>query len=374
MFTRALGIAVVMIAGALAGCERRAPEPLRTPPHAVPVSKTPPALDAHARVTFRIGVLYWSGNIPGQVAMRRGLEAEADAINARPTGPQVTLLPAVAGDGEAGRLRQIEQMKQLLAARPDAIIVQPTDNDALTPQLREANTLGIPVVAFDQYISGGRLAAYITSDNRQAGTLDGEYIAARFPNDHELRLVLVEYPRVSSTVERLDGFLHALRERGQPIRILGSYEAVEPDSGRVAGQQILADFPARGSVDVVFTVNDGGGLAVVDALAEAGRDEILVATIDGDPESVANIAAGRLTVIDSAQFCGPMGASALRAAFALLTGQAGPTELLIPTFPVTRETLARYPGWMGPLPPSFRKPWDSATPIWSPELVPARTP
>jgi ribose transport system substrate-binding protein len=339
----------------------------------VSADKTAPTPDAHPRPTFRIGVLYWSENIPGQVAMRRGLEAEADAINARTDGPRVTLLPAIAGDGEAGRLRQIEQMKRLLAARPDAIIVQPTDNDALTPQLREANTLGVPVVAFDQYISGGRLDAYITSDNRQAGTLDGEYIAARFPDDHVLRLVLVEYPRVSSTVERLDGFLAALRERGQPFTILGSYEAVEPQSGRVAGRQILADFPVRGSVDVVFTVNDGGGLAVVDTLAGAGRDEILVATIDGDPESVANITAGRLTVIDSAQFCGPIGASALRAALALLTGQAGPIDQMIPTFPVTRETLTRYPGWMGPLPPSFSKPWDSATPVWSPEPVPVRT-
>jgi len=371
---RAPGLVAVVVAWALAGCERRAPEPPRSPPQAVSVSETSPALDANARPTFRIGVLYWSGNIPGQVAMRRGLEAEAEAINALESGPRVTLLPAVAGDGEAGRRRQIEQMKELLRARPDAIIVQPTDNDALTPQLRRANALGIPVIAFDQYISGGRLAAYITSNNRQAGTLDGEYIAARFPDDHELRLVLVEYPRVSSTVERLDGFLDALRERGQPFRILGSYEAVEPRSGHVAGEQILADFPARGSVDVVFTVNDGGGLAVVDALAEAGRDEILVATIDGDPESVANIAAGRLTVIDSAQFCGPMGATALRATVALLTGESGPTEQLIPTFPVTRETLARYPGWMGPLPKSFRKPWPSATPMWSPEIAPVRAP
>ncbi|HWQ07988.1 MAG TPA: hypothetical protein VN436_02735, partial [Holophaga sp.] len=32
---------------------------------------------------WRVGVLYWSSDIPGQVAMRMGLEAEAVAINRR---------------------------------------------------------------------------------------------------------------------------------------------------------------------------------------------------------------------------------------------------------------------------------------------------
>jgi ribose transport system substrate-binding protein len=30
---------------------------------------------------MRVGVLYWSINIPGQVAMRKGLKADADDIN-----------------------------------------------------------------------------------------------------------------------------------------------------------------------------------------------------------------------------------------------------------------------------------------------------
>jgi len=300
--------------------------------------------------------------------MRRGLEAEAAAINARGTGRRVELLPQVAGDGADGRHRQITQMRGLLAKGVDAIVVQPTDNDALTSVLVEANALGVPVIAFDQYIEGGHLAAYITSDNRQAGQLDGEYIAARFPDDRTLNLVLVEYPHVSSTVERLDGFLAALRARGQPFVIRASYQAVEPAAGRQVGAQIVRDFPERGSVDVVFTVNDGGGLAVVDELAEAGRDEIVVATIDGDPDSVRNVANGRLTAIDAAQFCGPMGAEALKAAYAILEGRPVPEHQLIPTFPVTRETLARYPGWMGPLPAAFTLPWPSADVEWSPAL------
>ena len=316
---------------------------------------------------FRIGVLYWSMNIPGQVAMRRGLEDEAVRINAgaKAAGARgVELVPQVAGDGSAGVERQIVQMNDMLRTKPDVIIVQPTDNAALSGLLRAANQAGIPVVAFDQYISGGKLASYITSDNHQAGYLDGEYLASLFPGSKPLRLILVEYPLVSSTVERLNGFLDALHDRGKVYTILKTYQAVEPVAGARAGAAILRDFPAKGSVDAVFTVNDGGGLAVVDVLAKAKRDEIVVASIDGDPAAVENIRAGRLMKISSAQFCGPLGAEAMKAAYATAQGLPPYRRILVPVFPVTRETISRYPGWLGPIPAPFTKPWPANVPLW----------
>ena len=316
---------------------------------------------------FRVGVLYWSMNIPGQVAMRRGLEAEAAQINASAAAAGrrgVELLPQVAGDGPAGVDRQIAQMNEMVRTRPDVIVVQPTDNAALAAPLKAANQAGIPVVAYDQYISGGKLASYITSDNHQAGYLDGEYIASLFPGSKSLRLVLVEYPLVSSTVERLNGFLDALRDQGKSYFVLKTYQAVEPVAGARVGAAILRDFPERGSIDVVFAVNDGGGLAVVAALAKAGRDEIAVASIDGDPAAVEHIRARRLIRIDSAQFCGPLGAEAMKAAYAAAQGQPVPRQILVPVFPITTETLGRYPGWLGPIPASFRKHWPTNTPLW----------
>lgn len=319
------------------------------------------------RQELRIGVLYWSMNIPGQVAMRKGLETEARRINAmaRRQGLRaVKLFPQVAGDGADGVEHQITQMFEMVKQKPDIIIVQPTDNAALAAPLRAANQAGIPVVAYDQYISGGALAAYITSNNHQAGYLDGEYVAAQFPDQTAIRLVLVEYPRVSSTVDRLNGFLDALRDHGQVYQILKTYEAVEPVGGQLAGKQILRDFPLKGSVDVIFSVNDGGGLSVVEVLANAGRTEIMFASIDGDPKSVENIRARRLTHIDAAQFCGPLGAEALKAAYSIASGNATPRQSLVPVFPITRDTLSRYPGWDGPIPKKFTKPWISRDPVW----------
>jgi ribose transport system substrate-binding protein len=316
---------------------------------------------------WHIGVLYWSSTILGQVAMRTGLEQEVERINqaARKSGaPTMELWVEVAGDGPQSVDRQIAQMHKMVDAKPDVIIVQPTDNAALTQPLLAANKAGIPVIAYDQYIAGGNLAVYVSSDNYQAGYLDGEYLASLFQEKAPLKLVLVEYPTISSAADRVNGFLDALHNYGRDYTILKAYRAVDPTEGEKAGAAILRDFPQKGSIDAVFTVNDGGGLAVVDALARAGRDEIAVATVDGDPASIKNIRNKRLTRIDSAQFCGPLGAQTARAAYDILSGKDVPARIQVPAFPVTIETLNRYPGWSGPIPASFKKPWPAQQAMW----------
>ncbi len=321
--------------------------------------------------SYRIAALFWSMNIEGQVAMRKGLEAEVEKINqeaAKSGGKKIELLKYVAGDGEAGMEKQIKQFEEVIKLKVDAIVVQPTDNAALSSMLKEANKAAIPVIAYDQYISGGKLESFVTSDNYQAGFLNGEFISHEFKNKNILKIAIVEYPHVSSTVHRVDGFIDALEKYKAPYRLVKRYEAVEPVKGRAVGRQILKDFPKPGLLDVIFTVNDGGGLAIVDELMKAKRTDIAVATVDGDPKSVEIIKKDGIIKIDSAQFCGPMGATALRAAYDKLQGKQISKEILIPVFPITKETLKIYPGWLGPIPSEFKKPWRSDTPLWNNKL------
>jgi len=97
---------------------------------------------------YRIGVLYWSMDIPGQVVMREGLEAAVDEFNHNAISHgerQVNIIPYVAGNGDEGIERQISQMYELIDKQVDLIIVQPTDNAALSKPLIKANQLKIPV-------------------------------------------------------------------------------------------------------------------------------------------------------------------------------------------------------------------------------------
>lgn len=325
----------------------------------------------YSKDSFNIGVLYWSMNIGGQVAMRDGLETELEKINkqALKTGkPAINYTYYVAGDGEEGIERQITQFYELISKKPDIIIVQPTDNAALVKPLLEANKKKIPVIAYDQYISAGKLLSFITTDNYQAGYLNGEFMANYFDKKTAIDIILVEYPHVSSTVDRVEGFLDALRDLGKDYKIVKTYEAVEPKSGKEAGEAIVSDIKNGLKVDMIFTVNDGGGYYVVEELNRAGIKDIAVATIDGDEKSVEIIKNGGIIKIDSAQFCGQMGALALKEAYNYLLGNKVSKSILIPPFPVTKDSLLFYNGWSGEPPNSYTKKWFSHTPVWTYEL------
>ncbi len=329
------------------------------------------ALPARAATPYRVGVVYWSMAIQGQVGMRRGLERAAEEINRRHPDRPVQLIPFVGGDGEAGVRNQIAAMDRLVKLKVDAIILQPIDSAALSKPVLTANRAKIPVVAYDQYVLEGKLACYLTSNNHLAGHLDGEYLAKRFKGRtaaKPLRLVLVEYPFVSSTIERVEGLLDALGEARLPYRIVGRYEAVEPVGGKAAGRQIVARHPP-GTIDAIFCVNDGGGLGVLRELQRAGRRDAVMATVDGDPRAIAELERDGLLAIDTAQFMGPLGAESMRWTYRLLRGERIPREVLLTVYPLTRASLAAYPGWMGPIPTVIRKPWDPSSHVPGSRLI-----
>jgi ribose transport system substrate-binding protein len=317
---------------------------------------------------YRVGVLFWSENIPGQVAMKKGLESQIEELNqeALKSGkPIVVPYFFIAGDGEVGIERQIEQFYKLIEMGVDIIIAQPTDNAALREPLIEANKKGIPVIAYDQYIRGGKLHSFITSDNFQAGYLGGEYIASYFDKDI-INIVLVDYPHVSSTVHRVEGFLQALDDCGQQYRIVKNYKAVEPVAGRKAAKDMINELEDS-DVDAIFAVNDGGGYALASELQNAGFDAV-IATVDGQPESVELIKNNGNIKIDSAQFCGELGRVAMSEAYAVLEGKEADRMIVIPTFPITKNSLSYYNGWLGEPPSSYKKSWFSNTPVWRYEM------
>lgn len=316
---------------------------------------------------YRIGALYWSMNIEGQVSMRDGLTKKFKELSSKDKKNTYNLIEEVAGDGEAGVENQIKQMNNMIAKNVDAIIVQPTNIAALAKPLQLANQRNIPVISYDQFILQGVMTSFVTSNNFQAGYLDGEYIASLFDDSFEIKLILVEYPMVSSTVERVNGFIDALNEHGQKYKIIKTYIAVEPVEGAKVGAEILRDFPFKSSVDVIFTINDGGGIAIAKKIIAAKRDEIKIATIDGDPESIKLLKAGKVIVINTAQFCGQLGSKSVEILFDFFARKSIPEKVLVPVFPITKETVHLYPGWGGEIPKPFKKPWKNE--YWNNKFV-----
>jgi len=54
--------------------------------------------------------------------------------------------------------KQIDQMNEVIAKKPGAIILLPVEANALTPAVEKANAAGIPVLITNRDIAGGKTA------------------------------------------------------------------------------------------------------------------------------------------------------------------------------------------------------------------------
>ncbi|WP_413586658.1 substrate-binding domain-containing protein [Bdellovibrio sp. HCB274] len=296
--------------------------------------------------TVKVHAFFWSDKIEAQIAMRAGLEQQFQHYNAESSELKFEITPYVAGDGREGILNQIKQLEQAIPTKPDAIVIQPPDLSTASKALQEANAADIPVFSFDQYIMLGNLTSYIASDNYQAGWDNGIYIDSLIPKDQEIKIVLVEYLRVSAVINRVDGFFDALRSKRRKFTVLKRYEGITPESGVEIAESFLKDFPRKKSVDVIFTVNDGAGLAISNILWDKGRKEILHATFDGDPKAVENVRNRKLTVINSSQYCAEIGRETARQVINYFEKKPVTPQVLIPTYPVTKKSLEGFKGWL----------------------------
>ena len=72
--------------------------------------------------------------------------------------------------------KQIDQMNEVIAKKPGAIILLPVEANALKPSVEKANEAGVPVIITNRDLTGGK-TAQVHSDEEQAGRMQGEYMA-----------------------------------------------------------------------------------------------------------------------------------------------------------------------------------------------------
>lgn len=80
------------------------------------------------------------------------------------------------GDGNL----QIDQLKEAIAAKPSAIVLLAVDGTAIIPTVEKANEAGIPIVITNRGLAGGKYISSM-SDDKEAGRMQGEYMAKNLP-------------------------------------------------------------------------------------------------------------------------------------------------------------------------------------------------
>lgn len=76
---------------------------------------------------------------------------------------------------------QVQQVKELIEAKVDVIVIIPYDREAIAPILRQAKREGIKIIAYDRLVEKGDVDLYMSFDNVKVGELMGEAILEKAP-------------------------------------------------------------------------------------------------------------------------------------------------------------------------------------------------
>ena len=195
----------------------------------------------------------------------------------------------VATQAEAKDDKHVSDIENLVAQKPDAIIVILGDATTLAPALKEVHDAGIPLFTIDnvsEYSENN-----VTSDNWQIGSTLARTIAEDiggsgqilvfngFPGVapcriryNELKLVLEDYPGISILQPELQD----------------KYEGTIEDAKQQIGDA-LSRYP-KGEISAIWSCWDTPQIGAAQAVDAAGRDEIKIYGVDADQGALDLIA------------------------------------------------------------------------------------
>jgi len=168
---------------------------------------------------------------------------------------------------------QLEDIRNLVAANVDAIVLNPASPEGVNPAIRDATEAGIAVVAVDQEVT--EPSAYVISnDQEQYGYLGAKWLFEQLGGEGEV-IYMRGAAGAPADIARHEGVQRALEEFPDIEVVNEVYTGWQQDRGK---QQIL-DFIATGiPFDGIWT--SGIDNVIVDALVES--DVPLVPVVGAD--------------------------------------------------------------------------------------------
>jgi ribose transport system substrate-binding protein len=253
--------------------------------------------------------------------------------------------PSVKSSAESSNYdvnNQTNQMDNFISSGVNLILLNAADSKGIAPAVMRAKAAGITVVAVDVAAEGG-VDATVTSNNKQAGELDGKYVADRLKGKGQV--VIVNGPPVSAVTDRVAGFLEVIKKYPD-IKIVSQDQNAggSRDGGLRVMTDLLTAFP---KIDAVFAINDPTAIGCDLAAKQAQRKDFFIVGVDGAPDVVPSLKdKDSLIAASAAQDPYTMAGKAVDIGYDIMNGKKPEQALtLIPVDLITKENVDQYKGW-----------------------------
>ncbi|GAA5145764.1 ABC transporter substrate-binding protein [Microbacterium pseudoresistens] len=186
---------------------------------------------------------------------------------------------------------QIPILQSVIATRPDAIIIAPTDSKALYAPLREAVDAGIKVILVDTTLDDPSIAeSQVSSDNEEAGKVAADTLAEALGGESGSVLTVNLTAGVTTTDAREEGFADAVSAI-DGIDYLG--QQYSNNSVQTAESIVSAAIAANPDLVGIFSTaafNTEGAVAALKSAAV--QDKVKVVGFNANPPGIDQIRNG----------------------------------------------------------------------------------
>ena len=259
------------------------------------------------------------------ITMNKGAKAAADALG-------VDLV--FQGAPDFNPVTQVPVLDAVIARKPDAILIAPTDTTQLVEPLRKAHDAGIPVITVDTFIGKGQYQtgagdadfplSYIASDNVLGGKIAARALAAAIGGEGKVYVSNVK-PGISTTDQREAGFKQAMAEEFPKITVLETQ--FNDNDANKAASQLQGVLAREADLKGVFGANLFSALGAANGVQQAGKSgAVKVVAFDAPGSIVDNLKTG-LVDVAIAQHPAEIGYFGVVSAYAHLTGQSIPVSI-----------------------------------------------
>ncbi|WP_285745257.1 ABC transporter substrate-binding protein [Lentzea sp. NBRC 105346] len=267
---------------------------------------------------------------PFYISMQCGFEEAAKAA-----GYQVDTQAPAKFDAP----QQIPIVTGVLANKPAAVLIAPTDDKALAGPMKQLKDAGIKVIEVDTKLQDASIAAStISSNNEQGGQLAAQTINKLAAGKSGSVLVLNTKAGTSTTDARAKGFEDEIKKYSN-LKYLGQqYTDNEPAQ---AASKLTATLAANPDLIGVFATNLNTGEGAATGLKSAGKTgAVNLVGFDASPKQVQDLQGGVVQAL-IAQDPATIGKQGVEQAIAAIDGKEVKRNIETNLVAITKDDAAQ---------------------------------
>lgn len=261
----------------------------------------------------KVGIVLSTLNNPFFVSMKEGAEKEAEKL-----GFELIVL-----DSQNDPAKERSNVEDLIQLGVVALLINPTDSDAVVKSVEVANEANIPVITLDRQSNGGEVTSHIASDNIKGGAMAAEFVLEKLGTEANINVVELQgIPGASATRDRGAGF-HSILDDKTNVKFVSSQAA---DFDRQKGLSVMENIlQGNSDVQVVFAHNDEMALGAAKAIGTSNVKAMVIG-FDGNEDALDAVEKGEM-IATVAQQPDLIGALGVELALKIYNGKAVDKEI-----------------------------------------------